>query len=218
MKKFRSVAVAAVLVSGIFAGAAQAVSVSGTTVDYTFDDTLLGLFGNWSIAGDKLSFDPTNFAASSVSGFALPVHATTPLITVKAKTGFSLQDANLHEQGDYLKITGNTLVTVTGQFILNGSNPPGFSAGDLSTVSLTTNPWEVNASGSLSGDTGTIKLQNILIAAVLTTDPGLAFIEKKLVDIWVTTAPTSVPLPPAAWMLGSALVGLVTVGRRKLGG
>ena len=26
-----------------------------------------------------------------------------------------------------------------------------------------------------------------------------------------------VPLPPAAWMLGSALVGLVAVGRRKLG-
>ncbi|MSR13425.1 MAG: hypothetical protein EXR86_02470 [Gammaproteobacteria bacterium] len=33
----------------------------------------------------------------------------------------------------------------------------------------------------------------------------------------ISTTAALVPLPPAAWMLGSALVGLVTVGRRKLG-
>ena len=55
------------------------------------------------------------------------------------------------------------------------------------------------------------------------TGPGTTHLQKGVLtgdvlqqpEFSVTFAP--VPLPPAAWMLGSALVGLVTVGRRKLG-
>jgi len=52
---------------------------------------------------------------------------------------------------------------------------------------------------------------NTLFAFALT---GSATNEKLGASIEATLAP--IPLPPAAWMLGSALVGLVTVGRRKL--
>lgn len=33
-----------------------------------------------------------------------------------------------------------------------------------------------------------------------------------------TASITAIPLPPAVWMLGSALVGLVSIGRRSLNG
>ena len=219
MKKNLSVAVAAALASGMFAGGVEAVTVSGVTVEYTFDDTLLGLFGSWSISGDKLLFDPTQFKAVASNPGFVNTSQTTPLISVKAKTGFTLQNARLLEQGDYYRLgdAAATGVGVGGQFIVNGSpiSFPISSLTDTTSISaFTTTPWTVDLTGTLGGDNGTLKLQNILVAGVLLQNVvAQSFIEKKLVDIWVTTS--AVPLPPAAWMLGSALVGLVSVSRRK---
>ena len=54
-----------------------------------------------------------------------------------------------------------------------------------------------------------VNVNNTLFSA------GGGSIEKlsSVIDVEVT----AVPLPPAVWMLGAALGGLVTVGRRKLG-
>ena len=221
MKKmtFARTALAGAILMGMGAAASAAVvTLEGDTLWFSFDDAQLDdLFGGYSVTGDTLSFDPTVFRAKSNSGVDV-VSATTPQISVAAKEGFFLTGASLHEQGDYFRIGAAGEVAVGGQFILNNS-PTSISAGPLTATTtiaaFTTTPWEIDSSGSLSGAEGSIKLQNILLAGSIEDGNFSAFIEKKLIEISVDTQ--AVPLPPAAWMLGSALVGLVTVGRRKLG-
>lgn len=224
-KTFRALAFALLGAVGGQASAAV-VTVSGATVDYSFDDALLGLFGNYSIAGDTLSFDPTTFIANATTpGILTTTSATTPTITVTAKSGIKINAVSLFEQGDYYMVNngGTTLVSAAGQFIVNNA-PNSISAGglgvkqsadDVGANGLFTTTWTISKSVSLSDATSAaLKLQNILIAGHGgAADLQGAFIEKKLVQFSVDTAP--VPLPPAVWMLGSAIVGLVTVGRRK---
>lgn len=213
----RSALAGAILMS--MGSAASAITLEGDTLWFSFDETTLNpLFGSFSVTGDTLTFDPTTWVAQTFNGISV-ANATTPQITVTAKTNFLLTGASLHEQGDYFRIGSPAgEVGVGGQFILDNS-PIGISAGALTDVTtiggLTPSEWNVDSAGSLSGTSGLIKLENILIAGALGDGANLAyaFVEKKLIEISVGTQ--AVPLPPAAWMLGSALVGLVTVGRRK---
>jgi hypothetical protein len=231
--KFMRTALAGAILMGV-GSTASAVTLEGATMWFSFDETQLNpLFGGFKVQKlldgvtltDTLRFDPSMWVAEAGIG-TIPFtnlsikNATTPSISVTAKEGYVLTGASLHEQGDYLRLGALGEVAVTGQFILNDA-PIGITAGPLTALTtistLATTEWELDASGNLSGVDGSIKLQNILVAGSL--DPGAfrAFIEKKLIQISVNTQATVVPLPPAAWMLGSALVGLVTVGRRKLG-
>ncbi len=221
-KTFRALAFALLGVAGGQASAAV-VTVSGANVDYSFDDALLGLFGNYSIAGDTLSFDPTTFIANATGTGIVVTSATTPTITVTAKSGVKINAVSLFEQGDYFMINdgGTTLVAASGQFIVdnapNAINAGGLTAAqspaDVGANGLTTTTWTISKSVALSDAASTtLKLQNILVAGI-SGGMQAAFIEKKLVQFSVETAP--VPVPPAVWMLGSAIVGLATVGRRK---
>lgn len=205
-------------------GSAQAAMLEGDTVWFSFDDSLLGLFGSASVSGDTLSFDPTAFKANAAGPGIVTVSATTPLITITTKDMWVLDGVELFEQGDYFRIesgASTTLVGAGGQFIVNGS-PVAVSAGGLTeylTVAdvindgLSTTGWTASASAALSGDSATVKVQNILLAG-LTGGLEAAFIEKKLVEIAVDT--TFVPIPAAVWLFGSALFGLTMVGRRRL--
>lgn len=205
-------------------GSAQAAMLEGDTVWFSFDDSLLGLFGNASVSGDTLSFDPTAFKANAAGPGIVTVSATTPLITITTKDMWVLDGVELFEQGDYFRIesgASTTLVGAGGQFIVNGS-PVAVSAGGLTeylTVAdvindgLSTTGWTASAGVALSGDSATVKVQNILLAG-LTGGLEAAFIEKKLVEIAVDT--TFVPIPAAVWLFGSALFGLTMVGRRRL--
>lgn len=236
----KSIAICAVALAGVLGGNAQAVTLSGATVDYSFDDTALdALFGTFSVllGTDTLQFLPLTWKTTSPSilfptgGIDSLLNAITPLITVTAKTGYTLNKMSLYERGDYKRVQfypGNsTYVSVAGQFIVNnvvhqtGADDVGESDGELDHVKIIdppsgsslTQPWDLEASTFVSGDWAVFQVQNAVTVASANVFNS-AFLHKKAIEITVGT--TVVPLPPAAWMLGSALVGLVAVGRRKL--
>jgi len=235
----KSIAVCAIALGGTLGGNVQAVTLSGATVDYSFDDSLLNaLFGTFSvIAGtDTLQFLPLTWLATADSsttpggGFKI-LAAITPLITVSAKTGYTLNGISLYERGDYDRVQfdpGNTsYAAAAGQFIVNGdvhqivADDVGESDGKLDHVEIidppsgsgATEPWDIEAWSEISGSLAVFQVQNVIKAGIK-NNLSAAFIQKKAIEFSVGT--TVVPLPPAAWMLGSALVGLVAVGRRKL--
>ena len=209
---------------------ANAATLYGATVDFSFDDIFLNsLFGSYSISGDTLSFFPTNFVAQANNNLFGTANATTPLITVSAKSGYVLSGVSLFEQGDYYRIEtapNTSFVSVGGQFIVN-NNATNFSAdqplnakfdfNDLANgTPFVTSSWTVSEDVALNAaESATVKVQNVLIAGAL-PNVSTAFIEKKLLSIGAATFPVAVPVPAAFWTFGSALLGLLSVGRRKL--
>lgn len=206
-------------------GSAQAAMLEGETVTFSWTGDL-GLFGEASVSGDTLRFDPTEFVANAAGPGIVTVSATTPTITIQTKPGFVLAGGSLLEQGDYFRIEAagdpiTTLVGAGGQAIVNGT-PLQLTAGgltaslspeDVVNSGLMTTPWSITHSAALGGTSIEVKLQNILVAGI-TGGLEAAFIEKKLVEIGIDTA--VIPVPPAVWMLGSALFGLAAIGRRRL--
>ncbi|QSA98918.1 VPLPA-CTERM sorting domain-containing protein [Methylococcus sp. EFPC2] len=224
MNKLKQALVAAGL--AFAASSASAVTLHGATVDFSFDESLLnGLFGTYSVVGDELSFSPVAFEATA-PGTGLPVitQSTTPLITVTAKSGYTLTGANLFEQGGYER-WGNTagdttVVGAGGNFYVNNLSNP-FSAGSLDDVktwaeaaadTAPTDWWATQSAGLDSAESATVKITNVLLA--WSSSPAdYASINKTLVSIGIDT--TAVPVPAAFWLLASALAGLFTIGRRN---
>lgn len=235
--KLAMLAAGLALASSGASAAIQSVSVSGATVDFSFqyDDTLPNLFnlGIYEVSGDSLSFSPTNFFAyqNGVTGWNT-ANSTTPAITVTAKAGYSLNQISLFEQGDYYRIqsgSGMTTVKVAGEFIVNNV------ATKISNVSLAdsmsaqglfndseefeTSSWSYSTSVALNAaQSATAKVQNILKAGVNLGGTALdvAFIEKKLMMLSVqsTEVTAPVPVPGAIWLFGTAFAGFL-VSRRN---
>lgn len=235
--KLALVAAGLALASTGASAAIQSVSVSGATVDFSFqyDDSLPNLFnlGIYEVSGDSLSFSPTNFFAyqNGLTGWS-NANSTTPVITVTAKAGYTLNQLSLFEQGDYYRIqsgSGMTTVKVAGEFIVNNvattiSTAPlatAMSAQGLFDDSeiFETSAWSYSTSVALNAaQSATAKVQNILKAGVNLGGTALdvAFIEKKLMMLSVqsTEVTAPVPVPGAFWLFGSAFVGLL-VSRRN---
>ena len=70
MKRMNKLAVGILLLSQAISGAAFAatVTLAGTTVSFTFDSALSGLFGAPTVTGDALYFTPTTYKAQSFNG------------------------------------------------------------------------------------------------------------------------------------------------------
>lgn len=218
----------------LFNAAGNAAIFSGSTVDYHFNDSLLSnLFGEISLSGDVLSFHPLDFAALSNNLPIVTANATTPLISVTAKSGYALTGLNLWEQGDYYRVESapaSSFVGVSGQFIVNNaatafsaSQPLSnvFSFAELANgVPFVTSAWDVSVAVALNAvESATVKVQNVLIAGISSAG-NAAFIAKNLLSIGASTTPlagppAAVPVPGAVWLFGSALLGWLGVGRSK---
>jgi hypothetical protein len=231
MRSLKLVLVSAILALASTGANAAWISVSGTTVDFSFDDSFLSpLFGTYTVSGDTLSFSPVGFEAfqNGSVGFDFG-NATTPEIKVMAKSGFALTELSLFEQGDYLRLedaSGETAVSVAGQFIVN-NNPTSItstqplnaaiSSADFfnGVAALETTTWNAENSVLLNSvGYATAKVQNLLVAGVSNAGLNMAFIEKKLMNISADTVPVVVPAPGAVWLFGSAMAGFL-VSRRK---
>jgi hypothetical protein len=210
---------------GSYSVAQAALVKTGTTVEYTIvnDLDLLSVGGNAFIVGDQLQFTFNGFKATDTDGGPPQLKNLTLTIEVRSITsGNPLTNPSLYEEGDLLVLdtlpSVNTFARVFGQLSAANQKPPnGLETDNFSFQEDSTNlgaPWSITEGLENVAGWGTdfivLTFQNNLIASAIDNN-DLAFIEKKFASITLT----AVPVPAAVWLLGSALLGLGMIRRRK---
>ena len=219
----KKLAAGMILLSQTLTGAAFAASVtlSGTTVDFSFDDTLLGLFGQANVAGDNLYFTPINFTAESMNGAGFDLTKQTVNVKVTAHDGWDFSSLALTERGDYLRVGSPAKVVVSGQIrAFDTLNPLGEVTSSIlptgafqQTDDFITQNWEAKAAANLGSMSAAsminVTLQNILVAQSPVGTDTLAFIEKKYAGLNVITTPVPEAETYAMMLAGLGLIGFV---------
>jgi len=219
MKHLKTVATSAFVIGQLLSGSvfAASVTLSGDTVDYTFNDTLLGLFGPASLSGDTLYFTPTSFKSESLNG-----------------AGFALSNSTMNmaliEKGDYILLGGASTADVTGQMrvfdldsVLTDMTTSIQATAALDHVGLPTTNWEAGAVIDLSAWADTravnVTVQNLLLASTSGAS-SLAFVDKKFVGLNPAMTAIQISPVPEAHTYGMMLAGLGLIGwkikRRRL--
>jgi len=237
MKFYRSAFVAVLSVFAVTANAAS-VTLYGTDVSFTFDDSTLfggGVGTEAIVVGNSIFFQPTDFRAESTNGSpaAVSVSDTLNITVAVTSTGYVMNEFTLVEFGDYQLSAGDTSVTASGRLQVTSqtttSCPSGFNiickdtdifnATGLDTVGSTTD-WSGSAGVNLSDVSGwgsdtlvTAQIQNNLGATTL-NDGETAWIQKKLGGVGLEVS--VVPVPAAVWLFGSALGMLGWMRRRSV--
>jgi hypothetical protein len=216
MSRILGLLVATALLSGLTASAhATLITLSGATVAYTFDDSLLGLFGPASVAGDNLYFTPTAFKALSTSGAGAVTISQSLDVTVAAMPGFELDSLGVLERGDYLLYgLGTNTADVSGSFDLtatsNTINASLSSSAPLTITGLPTNNWDESLVLDVSGWGTSLDLALTSdLSASSSQSGGIGFVEQKYAGILATT--NSVPEGNTLIML---LIGLGLIGHQ----
>lgn len=163
--------------------------------------------GNSAITGDWRIISSLNKSALAPSG---------------ANSGFNQLGGNMfaYENANNINHPGVTSFVVSGNATPTPTEYPGNTAS-----------WDINFGGSglIADNTGT-GIGDILNTALMTggggnsrtlmksnivQGAGGALLEWKVANGQLVASATVVPVPAALWLLGSALTGLVTIGRRK---
>jgi hypothetical protein len=222
----------------VIATGSQAALVTLTTNpnwDLTYDDATLGLYGVpiVSAANNNIIFLP-NIDVTSNGTDGTESIAAAVSFTLAAKGGTIFDELSLFERGKYQLIGNSTSVTHSGSLTVT-NNPDDFFAFSFDNISVNQplnnndgalHAWTANASALLGPGEGFFSATNIAIeiqnnlSATSTLAGELAFIEKDLeagvVQLTVgPPAPPAVPVPPAVWLFGSGLLGLIGIARRK---
>jgi len=164
--------------------------------------------GTTTISGNQITIGINNFKADGASQVTVSALDTFSF-TVTAPTGFKITKITYTESGK--GETTNGFAAATGSITADGT-PKNFLT-QLFIPNTSESDWSITGSVNIADkDSIAVSIVNSLFAAAfLPTD--LAYVEKTGASISVDIAPVLVP--PAVWMLGSAIVGLATVGRRK---
>jgi hypothetical protein len=211
---------------------AATVQLVGDSITYEYDDqqAALALFGTPTVIGDGVRFLPPSFRAESVDGAGtVVVSANFIFSSVYTQSGNTIQTIGVSEFGDYEITNGDSvgadlLLTVSSNTSLNPGDmsfdPASFDAsGDSGGLQLWDMSVLVDPSIEFLNPTNSVavSIQNTLTA---TTDAfgETAWIQKKLSFIASEDSgvlPPAIPVPAAAWLFGSALLGLMGVAKRK---
>lgn len=223
------------LITAAFAcGSAQAamVTVFGTDLSFTYDDATP--FGSAIVVGNSLTFSPTNFKAESLNGQGT-VSSNVSLnvdVSVLAGHSYAIDKVQVSEHGDYKLLGPTASVSVGGALTLisytktdpNNFGSPYSSINTFNAGSLTQQGgptlWSAAVIADMNGQLGwqtdthlLVKLENLLSATTLAGDQQ-AFVEKKISSVGIQFVP-AVPVPAAVWLMGSALLGLFGIGKRR---
>lgn len=216
------------LLSQTLSGVAFAASVTlaGTTVDFSFDDALMGLFGQANVSGDTLYFTPTHFTAESANGGGFDLTKQTLNIKMSVHDGWDFSGLGLTERGDYLRVGDGAKLAVSGQIrAFDTAQPMTEVTSNIlatnafqQTDDFITKNWEANATANLVNMSGAsminVTLQNILVAQSASGTDTLAFIEKKFAGLNVITTPVPEAETYAMMLAGLGLVGFAAARRR----
>jgi hypothetical protein len=229
MKRVKILAACIFVLGQTLSGAASAAPVTlvGNTVNFSFDDALLGLFGPASVSGNTLYFTPVDFQAKSLNGAGFALTNDTINIQVSAHAGWTFSTLDLTERGDYLLLGSGSTADVAGQMRvfdittpLTDTTATIASFSPLNLLGVPTHNWAAQASLNLSAWESTrainVTVENLLLASTGAT-PSLAFVEKKFVGLTPNMVAVT-PVPEAetyAMMLaGLGLVGFAAARRR----
>jgi hypothetical protein len=213
---FRSTSKAATLL--LLAGAmsiTQAAPVAFTNISTTDGNDALG----FSAVGTLANVDPgSNDLDLDITGYDIDGGATgtllsdTLLVTVTAAPGEILRTITYSESGVY--VAPASFVGASIQLLVNGSGPAPASfftsnssggwGGNGAPVSQTIDVSVFNLTSAI------VSISNQLIAS-----PGGSILKDFSQLSIDTQAAAVVPLPPAMWLMGAAVVALVSVGRRQ---
>jgi hypothetical protein len=230
----RSVCVCSLIICSFSSVQAALVTAPGIDIQFTYDDSTL--FGTGTVVGNSIFFLPTNFLAESYDGAGLDTAAQTLTIDVElidSESTFVMTDFHMLEDGDYRLRGAGADVDASGMFAVTSASGETcgffacrdtsfFNAGPLVDTGGALAAWSASDDIFLSWGSDTsvaLTLQNDLLAET-TSDGEIAFIQKKFGAIGVSVneevppAPT-IPVPPAVWLFGSGLLGLIGIARRK---
>ncbi|MGB9094493.1 MAG: PEP-CTERM sorting domain-containing protein [Gallionella sp.] len=226
MKRVKTLTAAIFLLGQALSGAAFAatVTLSGSTVDFILDDTMLGPFGPASVFGDILYFTPIDFAARSLNGGGYSLTNETMNIKVSAHAGWEFSSMDLTEKGDYLLLGSGSTADISGQMrVFDVAKPlvdvtaslqPG---SPFNQMGLPTHNWTALASTDLSA-WNTTRMLNVTVENLLLASTGVpssvAFVEKKFVGLTAVMAPVPEADTYAMMLAGLGLVGLTVMRRR----
>ncbi len=197
--------------------ALAAITVGANAATVTFFDLSDSDPGNYDVGttlatGNVLTLGLDNFTAAAPGTFqSIPVPFSNAFDTIsfkiQAPTGFKITKLSYTESGTYNNDDG-TFTYATGSWFVDGATQ---SLGIFFQGGADGN-WTLSKDRAISGagDLISVSITNNLFAIA---PLGASSISKTAASLTVELAP--VPVPPAVWMLGSAIVGLATVGRRK---
>jgi len=205
----------------LLSGVGYAATLVGDNVIFTYDDSTL--YGEASVVGDTIFFQPVDFIAESLNGGSDTAEAMLNIQVQTINAGYWLKDFSLAEFGDYELIGTGASADVSGEFAVSSntitkSDTVLFDAGPLTVIGAATE-WNTGAMIDLADTAGwgvdtdvDIDITNTLAAA--TTNSGeLSRVQKKLGGVGLTI--TAVPVPAAVWLFGSGLLGLAGFARRR---
>ena len=237
MKRMSKLAAGILLLGQTLSGVAFAVPVTltGATVNFTFDSALSGLFGTPAVSGDVLFFTPTTYKAQSFNGSGFASASQTFNITVNANPGYLVSAVNLTEGGDYYNIGPSAGVAVGGKLYVRDLESPlapvvtGKIKADVPLNDVTslenfeTTDWTSHTGVTIPAGWGgsdgivsgvNVTIENILLARSM-NPVSAAFIEKKFVALNLVTAPVPEPGTYAMMLVGLGLVGFAVRRRAK---
>lgn len=200
----------------------------GPNVCYEYDETqgAVALFGLPTRVGDAMHFLPPSFLAESANGAGtVTVSGTFVFSRVYTVAGGAIDAVIVEEEGDYevvgagsvnatlgLQVDSNLVGTDTTSTSSVFSQVGDSGGPDIWTVSAFR--WPETAFAGPSSDLE-VSVTNIL-EAVSSASGQYAFIQKKFTmqTQWLPDEQV-VPVPAAAWLMGSALAGLAALRRRS---
>ncbi len=220
MNKFQTALAVAGLVLASSGANAAPITISGATLDFTFD--LNDIFNSYTVIGDTLIFQATglNSSATPSEGYDFPDPVNTPLVTFTAHSGYNLDLLDVTQFGSYTQI-GTGQVAASATFTVN--NPYGNTTSQSISSLTGINSFPSNLSTTWNSydfaflTTGTLAASaqtQTQLATVNAGGPGLNVASINVYQVEFGAFTTAVPVPGAFWLFGSALTGVLVTRRR----
>lgn len=204
-------------------------SWSGDLVDFTLVAGDLGAFGGPEVVSDdtgvSLNFNPAPLAFDALSAGTGEVDSEISgfTLTATAAPNQRITGVSWSENGVY-QVTGDGswVSAFSSLRVADAETHEAIGDTGVETFSaLGTNdganggPWGLTVNQAIAGNRVEIELTVKDILAAYAPESGFAWIEKDFGGLRVDVAP--IPLPASVWLLGSAVFGLIMIGRRRSG-